>query len=96
MEETNWPAGEPGTHQSDRYHTADTAEAGWLYSRGFELLDVQVNSFIKDRKPSIFIFKNNSPELNRAAFLFQCGQAEGNILSFFRAYKKMLARARGR
>lgn len=78
------------------YRTLDTAEAAWLYSQGFELLDVEVNDFKHTRKPSVFIFKNNSPELKRTAFLFQCGKAQGDILIFFRAYRLMIAKALGR
>lgn len=78
------------------YTTTDTAEASWLYSQGFELTDVIVKDFKRTGEPSIFVFKNNSPDIKRAAFLFQCGKAEGDILAFFRAYKRMLARAQGR
>lgn len=84
------------TDNDGRYRTTDTAEAAWLYCKGFELLDVEVHNFRKTGEPSVFIFKNNSLELNKAAFLFQCGQAEGNIITFFRAYKRMIARIRER
>ena len=67
------------------YSTTDTALAAWLYSQGFELLDVKTESF-----PSIFVFKNSSPQLTDLVRDYQCGKAEGNISVFYRAYKKLL------
>lgn len=85
-----------GYSEDNYYTTTDTAEAAWLYSQGYELLDVIVRNFRKTGEPSVFVFLNNSPDIKRTAFLFQCGKAEGDILTFFRAYKRMLAKAQGR
>lgn len=81
---------------NDVYRTTDTAEAGWLYSQEFELLEVINNNYKKTGVPSIFVFRNNSHELAQAAFSFQSGEAIGNVYKFFRAYRMMLGRAMGR
>ena len=75
---------------NNHYSTPDTAQAAWLYSQGFELLDVETAGF-----PSIFLFENSSPKLMEAVCLFQRGEAEGNISTFFRAYKKLLRMIKG-
>jgi hypothetical protein len=70
---------------NNRFSTTDTALAAWLYSQGFDLLDVEAENF-----PSNFVFENSSPHLAEAVKTFQCGKAEGNITVFFLAYKKLL------
>ena len=69
------------------YSTTDTALAAWLYSQGLELADVDSSEF-----PSVFYFKNSDPKLQQIVRDFQCGKAEGNIIVFFRAYKKLLGK----
>jgi len=68
------------------FSTTDTALAAWLYSQGFDLADVDSSKF-----PSVFYFSNSDPKLQESVRTFQCGKAEGDILAFFRAYKKLLA-----
>lgn len=68
------------------YSTANTALAAYLHSEGFELLDVDTSHF-----PSIFHFKNDNPKLMVCVRDFQVAKAVGNIATFFRSYKMMLA-----
>ena len=71
----------------NEFITTDTALAAYLHSEGFELLDVDSFKF-----PSVFHFENENPQINEFARKFQVGKAEGNIATFFRSYKLMLAR----
>tara|TARA_Y100000310_G_scaffold298018_1_gene331553 strand:+ start:8071 stop:8328 length:258 start_codon:yes stop_codon:yes gene_type:complete len=73
------------------YFTNDTTLAAWLISQGFELLDLD------NSNPSsvAFLFDNNGQEFSKAIKLFQLGMATGNILTFFRAYKHLLAKIKG-
>jgi len=73
-------------NSSNVYSTTDTALAAWLYSQGFELTDVDSSNF-----PSVFYFENSNPKLQQTVHDFQCGKAEGNVIVFFRAYKKLLS-----
>ncbi len=70
--------------QSD-FTTMDTALAAWLYSEGNMPLKIETNGSI-----TIFCFKNSNLKFRRLVEQFQSGQAKGNIVLFFRAYKRML------
>lgn len=72
------------------FTTRDTALAAWLYSQGFDLLGVE-----REDSASSFHFDNTTQALRESVRLFQAGKAEGNILIFYRAYKKMLRHAKG-
>jgi len=71
------------------YSTSDTALAAWLFSSGFELLEVDGSKF-----PVVFHFENSSQELYKLVRAFQVGKAEGNIAAFYRAYKIMLSKVK--
>jgi hypothetical protein len=44
----------------------------------------------------VFLFKNDSVELDKAVFRWKAGKAEGNINDWYDNYRKLLARiARG-
>ena len=74
----------------DTFSTSDTALAAWLVSQGFELLDLDFS-----RSSSVaFLFSNDTEVLSQAVKTFQLGEAEGNVLAFFRAYKRMLLKIR--
>ena len=73
--------------EENAYKTTDTALAAYLYSEGFELLEVDGSNF-----PSVFYFENSNPKLSEYIRNFQIGKAEGNIAIFFKSYKTMLAR----
>ena len=75
---------------SEIYRTPDTALAAWLLSQGFTLLELD------DSKPfSIsFLFKDDSTELPKCIHDFQAAKAEGNIVAFFRAYRRLVARVK--
>ena len=69
------------------YSTSDTALAAWLYSSGRELLQVDTS------QPSVlFVFGNGNSRMSGLLIDYQTGQAEGNILAFFRAYKMLIGR----
>jgi len=70
---------------NDCYLTTDTALAAWLYTQGFELVDIKTESF-----PSVFYFENSNSKLTESVRIFQRGEAEGNILTFFRAYRRLV------
>jgi hypothetical protein len=67
--------------------TSDTALAAWLVSRGFELQNLD-----NSRPNSVaFLFADSNDELVKAVKIFQLGTAEGNILAFYRAYKRLVS-----
>jgi hypothetical protein len=76
---------------SSAFTTNDTALAAWLISRGFELQDLD------DSRPNsvAFLFDNSNQELSKAVKTFQLGTAEGNILAFYRAYKRLVSQIKG-
>ena len=49
----------------------------------------------REDSASSFHFDNTTQALRESVRLFQAGKAEGNILIFYRAYKKMLRHAKG-
>lgn len=72
------------------FSTSDTTLAAWLIYQGFELLDLdrtKVNSVV-------FLFDGDSDNITQAVKTFNQGNAEGNILAFFRAYKNLLVRVK--
>lgn len=69
----------------DRFITRDTALAAWLYSNGYMLAEVD-----RRNHPVVFYFTRDSEEMDNLIRDFQVGRAEGNVVMFFRAYKKML------
>jgi len=68
-----------------QYSTRDTALAAWLYSNGYPLADVDRRNI-----PVVFYFTRDSKKMGNLIRDFQVGRAEGNVVLFFRAYKKML------
>lgn len=72
------------------YSTSDTALAAWLISQGFELIDLDYSH------PSsvTFLFEFDGQSFSKAVKTFQIGTAEGNILAFFRAYKRLLLKVK--
>lgn len=74
---------------NNRFATPDTALAAWLYSQGFELLDVESGT-----PSSFFIFSSENPHLADYVRDFECGRAVGSVLTFYLAYKKMLTKVK--
>lgn len=82
-----WKIGDKKITPTDKvYSTQNTALAAFLYSQGFEYLGTD-----KSKYPVVsFQFENASKNFTEAVTAFEIGKAEGNIVLFFRAYKKML------
>jgi len=74
------------TPTDNTYPTSNTAEAAWLVSQGFELLNSERNS----EGSVVFYFLDNTKALKEAVKAFQTGKAKGNIVTFFGKYKEML------
>ena len=74
------------TISKNTYSTNDTALAAWLISQGFELLGLD-----STRSNSVaFLFEDSSKAFAEAIKKFQLGTAEGNVMAFFRAYRRLL------
>jgi len=71
-------------NQDGNFSTKDTSLAAYLYTEGFELLDVIIEGF-----PSVFIFENNS-RLLQCVHDFQIGRAMTNASLYHEAYRKCL------
>ena len=67
------------------FTTKETALAAYLYTEGFELIDVIVNKF----EPSIFLFENSS-QLQVQAKGFRLHQVMVNAANYYEAYRKCL------
>jgi len=68
------------------YETSDTPLAAWLYING--IAKPKVNKAVK---PSIFQFKNtDNNRLNDLIFEWDSGQARGDCLAFYRAYRMFI------
>lgn len=67
------------------FKTHDTALAGYLYSLGYTHTDTDVTQF-----PAVLVFEL-SDGLKEAVHNFQLAKAEGNIVLFFRGYRRMLS-----
>ena len=67
-----------------QFSTKDTSLAAYLYTEGFELLDVNIDGF-----PSVFIFENNG-RLLQCVHDFQIGKAITNASLYHEAYRKCL------
>jgi len=65
--------------------TKETALAAYLYTEGFELIDVIVNKF----EPSIFLFEDSS-QLQIKAKDFRAFKAIVNAHQYYEAYRKCL------
>jgi len=74
-------------HFSTRY----TALAAYLYYEGFTLIDVEIDEHPTNPKYTIatFVFEL-SDELLKCEESFQVAKAEGNLVLFHEAYRKML------
>lgn len=70
-----------------RFITANTALAAYLQLEGFTLE-------IDASKPNhcVFYFENRNPKLIEFVNKFESGQAEGNIVTFYFCYKRLLTR----
>ena len=73
-------------NHENKYQTSDTALAAYLISQGYEYLELDVSN----PRSAVFFFENNSSAFQESLKQFQLGEASGNILAFFRAYKKLL------
>ena len=67
------------------FKTNNTALAGYLYSLGYHHVDTDVSQY-----PAVFSFEDDG-SLKEAVRNFQLAKAEGNIVLFFRGYRKMLS-----
>jgi len=67
------------------FKTNNTALAGYLYSLGYHHIDTDVSQY-----PAVFSFEGDGT-LKEAVKNFQLAKAEGNIVLFFRGYRKMLS-----
>lgn len=76
--------------QEPIFSTPNTALAAWLYSQGFDLLEIDNTNF-----PTVFHFEDSSKALHSAVRDFQVGRAEGDIVAFYRAYKVLLDKIKG-
>jgi hypothetical protein len=73
-----------------RYFTKDTLLATWLYMNGLKLDDVTGEDTAQ------FIFSTNPDDLNHLLEEFNNGNPHGNVITFFRSYKYLLAQIKGR
>jgi len=74
------------------YSTNDTALAAYLVSQGYELLELDFNN----NSHVTFIFSPEPATISDCVRSFEAGLAEGNIMAFFRNYKRLLSRIRSR
>ena len=79
---------ENGIYPSDIYPTKITPLAAYLITEGFDEPDTDFSN------PSsvVFLFKNDSAELEQAVLRWKAGRAEGNINTWHDNYRKLLAR----
>jgi hypothetical protein len=73
-----------------RYFTKDTLLATWLYMNGLHLDDVVTGDTAQ------FIFSGIPDDLNHLLDEFNAGNPHGNIITFFRSYKYLLAQLKDR
>lgn len=70
------------------FTTEDTALAAYLVYLGFRLIAIDNHNRL-----TTFTFERTSEAIDKARESFELGIAVGNILLFFRAYKKLLHEA---
>lgn len=74
------------------YSTNDTALAAYLISQGYELLELNFNN----GSHVTFMFSPEPASIAECVRNFEAGTAEGNIMAFFRNYKRLLSRIRNK
>ena len=70
------------------YPTTTTPLAAYLITEGFDLLDANFS----DPSSIVWLFKNDSTEIDSAVRAYHSGEATGNICTFFNNYGKLLKR----
>lgn len=73
-------------HTNHHFITRDTALAAWLLINDINLISVL------NEHPAQFSFDNSGKKATKLAVSYQIGTAEGNIISFYRAYKYLLSK----
>lgn len=68
-----------------RYFTKDTVLASWLHMNGIDCEGVT------DNESAQMIFSGLQTDINTLVEEFQNGNPHGNVITFFRSYKFMLA-----
>lgn len=71
---------------SRTYSTPNVALAAYLFSQGFEYIGIDSSDTANVR----FQFTNSSKAMSSAISDWQIGRAEGNIVQFYLAYKRLL------
>ncbi len=67
------------------YFTTDTAFAAFLLTSGSKLLSIEL-----DADPVTFCFDQNGTSFKELEFQWKSGIAQGNIPSFFKAYRNFI------
>lgn len=73
-----------------RYFTKDTLLATWLHMNG-----VDYDGVTKDESAQI-MFHGSPADINSLIEEFQTGNPHGNVITFFRSYKYLLAQIKER
>ena len=66
------------------YKTSDTSLATYLFTEGFQILDIDYSS-----PRAEFIFKNNNPKLVDAVRLYSIGKTQVDAATYARLHRKL-------
>jgi hypothetical protein len=66
------------------YRTSDTSLATYLFSEGFQIIDIDYSN-----QRAEFVFKDNSPPLNEAVRLYSIGKTQVDAATYARLHRKL-------
>lgn len=72
------------TSENHHFKTTNSSLAAYLYMLGYPIIDV-----INESWPTTFVFKKDN-RLNEYRKLFQTAKAEGNLVLYYDAYRKII------
>ena len=73
-----------------KYRTNNTALAAFLAVSDIKLIKLDTTE-----KPAAFIFESTNGTIDKLIFQWDSGLAEGNIVSFYKAYKSFVRQIMG-
>jgi len=71
-------------HSQDSYKTSDTSLAAYLFTDGFQIIDIDYSN-----PRAEFVFKNNSPSLAEAVRLYSIGKTQVDAATYARLHRKL-------